>query len=216
MIGGGTQMRREWLLVGVGVLILCVVGIVPVLAQGPDQNPILATIEYVDQAVTDLYEYIDQKVAELYAYVDEQIGGGGGGGPDFDLPPAEWYSDVYYMEAPPTPQGVPYPRFTIGEPTGPTFLEYGCRWNGSQMTWLVDGRALAAVQPDGPEAYGTGTCVSITFQEFPTLTGGETIDIYVTFFWMGAVKEAHWVANCGQLDPNWEFPYIECTLHDAP
>ncbi len=86
-------MRRKWSLIVVGVLVLCVVGMVPVLAQGPGGNPIYATIEYVDQMVAELYEYIDQQIAAVYAYVDEQIGGGGGvAPPSWELAEAyEWY-----------------------------------------------------------------------------------------------------------------------------
>ena len=86
-------MRRRWALLGVGVLFLCAVGILPVLAQGPGGNPIFATVDYVDQKVSQLYAYIDQQVDAVYDYVDEQIGGGGG-----VAPPAwevaegyEWY-----------------------------------------------------------------------------------------------------------------------------
>ena len=92
-------MRRKWSLIAVGVLVLCVVGMVPVLAQGPGGNPIYATIEYVDQMVADVYEYIDQKVAELYAYVDAQMGGGDSAA----LPPwqiADGYEWTFYQSPP--------------------------------------------------------------------------------------------------------------------
>ena len=87
-------MRRKWLLIAVGVSVLCVVGIGPVLAQGPGGNPIFATIEYVDERISELTAYVDQKVAELYVYVDEsiaEIGGGGVALPSWDLPGGwEW------------------------------------------------------------------------------------------------------------------------------
>ena len=184
-------MRRKWLLIGVGVSVLCVVGILPVLAQGPGpgRNPLFATVEYVDERVAELYQYIDEQIAAVYAYVDEQIAEvGGGGGPDFDLPgPGEMWYDCFtrqvdeYRTAPVLWIGVWNPVRS-------------CSWHGVEIWdkpggWGVDTRAIVSYNGD-PLGYGFGNCITMDFRGLTYLPDiGETVDVDIWYYWMG--KEKH-------------------------
>ena len=93
------------------MLVLCLAAMTPVLAQGPQGNPIYATIEYVDQRFEELKNHAHQQFAELsdeiagaydhFAQEIDRLDGridqiGGVTGPDFDLPAQEdWNVSAY-------------------------------------------------------------------------------------------------------------------------
>jgi len=168
-------MRRKWLLIAAGVSVLCLVGMLPVLAQGPGNNPIFATIEYVDQKVAELYAYVDEKIAEV----------GGGGGPDFDLPDqGDWTGEAYTRVEGEHTEGV----LTLYQ----SDPEKTCSWNGAPIhgpTALVETRAVARY--DGaPLGYAYGYCGYIYFEGLSGLPPvGETVKVDVWFFWMGKEKK---------------------------
>ena len=188
-------MRRKWSPIAVGVLVLCVVGIMPLTAQGPGGNPIYASIEYVDQMVADLYEYIDQQieavlvhlgqeVARLDARIDE-VGGGGGTGPDFDLPADEdWIIQAYTYS---NPYGCTDPVLHIASNDPTAFTGKSCTWQGTDIG-NVPARVIATNQGQ-IVGYGTGSCSAISFRNDVVLPAvGETVDFDMWFLWMGTEK----------------------------
>jgi len=176
------------LLLAVVVSVVCVVGITPVLAQGPDRNPIYATVEYVDQMVADLSGYVDQKVAELYTYVDERIGEVGGGGsdelPDWRMADGYEWTDIQY--APWEPRI--YYLMKIGQ---------GCSFGEDALAELRGEHVLAIAHfPDG-EVIMYSSCLSI-YPEVDVceedLPAGE-IQVDVWIEWMGETKKQIYTVN---------------------
>jgi hypothetical protein len=174
-------MRREWLLVAVGVLVLCIVGIVPVLAQGrgPGGNPIYATIEYVDQIVGDVYEYIDQQIAAVYAYVDEQIGGGGGvAAPAWQLAEGyevDWDGEQLWLR--PVPQGC------ISTELGPTIWIHGEVYGIAHLT--------------DTDNVVRGMCdlLAISYVDTPDDLPVDGFEMELWFSWMGETKKATYTVS---------------------
>ena len=210
-------MRRKWSLIAAGVLVLCVVGIMPLMAQGPDQNPIYATIDYVDERISDLTGYVDQKVAELYVYVDERIAEiGGGAGEDFELPGEEYWTGTAY-----TCGGVN--RLALSTEYDPDNPEKSCSWNGVQLThpvWggapRVDARAVAKYGEE-TAGYGVGCCKDMTFLGLSRLPeAGEIIDVEIWLFWMGTTKQTHLEVVCGPRVWVDDCEVMQCTAVYAP
>ena len=137
-------MRRKWALIGACVLVLCVVGMLPVLAQGPDENPIFATIEYVDQAISELATSFDQHIAALTDDIAQEVArldaridavGGGSVGEDFDLPDEQdWQTQAYSR----TEAGQTVVVLGLSS-WDPDDLGRTCSWNGVPITqWSPD------------------------------------------------------------------------------
>lgn len=201
-------MRRKWALISVGVLVLCGVGMLPVLAQGPDQNPIYATIEYVDQRISELTDYVDQNLGDLHQSVDQQFDevwaaidelGGGGTGPDFDLPAdQDWLVDAYtYSNA----QGCSAPYLRVATDAYGDNPAATCNWQGVSLlphhpisipnypTGQAAAARAAARYGGEVVGYGTGGCGDILFRELEYLPApGEAIEVDIWVFWMGAEK----------------------------
>jgi len=162
-------VSRRWLVVGGGVCVLCLVAIVPVLAQGPGHNPVLATIEYVDQKIAEVSGYVNQEIDRLDARIDGI--GSGGGGPDFETPES-WWPTVYAAEH----------RIEL----------WGnwCTWNGAPLRGYnfvepVEARGIAT-HNGNVLGYGFGTCTSMFFDQLAYVPDvGETIQLQIWYSWMG-------------------------------
>jgi hypothetical protein len=193
-------MRRKWALVGAGVLVLCLLGILPVLAQGPDQNPIYATIEYVDQVVSEMAASFDQQIAALTDDIAQEIArldaridavGGGSVGEDFDLPDEQdWHIRAYSR----TEAGQTVVALSLSS-WDPDDLGRTCSWNGVPITqWAPDipgvqTRAVARYN-GAPLGYAVGTCNQMSFGALSYLPEvGETVEVDISFFWMGKEKQ---------------------------
>jgi len=202
-------VSKKSLLITGAALVLCLLVVIPVFAQGAGGNPVYATIvyvdelrEYVDQKVADLYEYIDDTVAAVYTYVDEQIAGiGGGGGEDFDLPPAEeeWWG-LYEEES-----GAPAVLSLSPEPAN-------CTYHGGDVGQYVLARAHASgVGSEGQEAYGVGNCKHLIFRPFPVLDGYDEFDVQVSFWWMETTTEGNLHMTCGPKVGDEYYKEVICT-----
>jgi PKD repeat protein len=172
-------MRRKWSLVAVGVLALSLVGILPVLAQGPGGNPIYATIDYVNARLDEVWAAI------------EAIGGGGNG-VDFHVPPPEvWNAAAYTTDD----GGEITHTLWLYPPDPPMDPNNTCSWNGEIIVDLVSpiaakvpARAIATYQ-DEVLGYAVGSCRWIDFHSVTDLPApGETIEVDVWMFWMGTEK----------------------------
>ena len=178
-------MRRKWSLIAAGVLVLCVLGMLPVLAQGPGQNPIFATIEYVDQMVAGLYEYIDQQIAAVYAYVDEQIGGGGGVAPPaWELAEGyevDWDGEQLWLR--PVPQGCVSPELSEN-------LYVHAEVNG-----------IAHLPDTDNVVQGSCYLLWIYYVDTPDDLPESGFEMELWFSWMGETKKATYTISPPYLPP---------------
>lgn len=209
-------MKRKTLIVVGAAVILGLVALMPVFAQGPGPpaNPIYATVEYVDQRFEELKSYADQQLAALsdeiagvYDHFAQEIDRldaridqiGGATGPDFDLPAQEdWIVSAYGYS---NPYGCVHDFLKVKTQWTPDNVATTCNWHGVE---LMPGALTGSIQyPTGQAsparaiatyngdilAHGVGGCPEIFFPRVQYLPSpGETIDLDIWVFWMGAEK----------------------------
>ena len=204
-------MRRKWALIGVGVLVLCVVGMLPALAQGPDQNPIYATIDYVDQQISALLDHVTQEVARLDARIDAV--GGGSAGDDFDLATGDAWTFRYdeYCDA-----GQCWVHLNMTTDEIPAATYHGRPIPSGHLP--ARGRVTTA-DPTSEPCYAVGDGARVLFGTPSWLMQpGDQLHINLVFFWMGTEKDQQYVVNadeCGpDLDPNPQHTVLDCPVND--
>ncbi len=215
-------MRNKTLLVAAAALVLFVVGLAPVFAQGPGGNPIYATIEYVDGRISELTTYVDQHFAGLLDYVGQEVArldariddlGGGSVGEDFGLAPGDVWTFRYdeYCNA-----GQCWVAVNMRADETPTATYHG---RPLQPQFVPTRGHIATADPTSEPSYGAGDSQWISLGS-PSwlLQPNDQFHIHLIFFWMGTEKEQQFVVNadeCGpDQDPSPEHTVLDCPVRD--